>query len=260
MSFLNNVFLASLLELCNKKPVSWLTTPFPSASTSLLIASFLLEIGSVSESRMIWIFSETANLVGPNFHEFSKRHERFAGVVSSSAKLGFEVIMLNRANVLAGHLQTHPFIVAKTAIRELTAADSGMIRNCLRTRACFPGWIRFVFSDWLGSRVWWNRGIKVRKQSCAWFLIILYEILKDDSFMEIVHALGFEQKWARIPIVLVRRRRLVFGLYLSNVRSQWGCRNRIGRVGKYERARPHLSMRRSLVGWPVLQRAEPLAF
>ena len=62
---------------------------------------------------MIWIFSETANLVGPNFHEFSKRHERFAGVVSSSAKLGFEVIMLNRANVLAGHLQTHPFIVAK---------------------------------------------------------------------------------------------------------------------------------------------------
>ena len=71
----------------------------------------------------------------------------------SSAKLGFEVIMLNRANVLAGHLQTHPFIVAKTAIRELTAADSGMIRNCLRTRACFPGWIRFVFSDWLGSRV-----------------------------------------------------------------------------------------------------------
>lgn len=38
--------------------------------------------------------------------------------------------------------------------------------------------------------------------------------------MEIVHALGFEQKWARIPIVLVGRRRLVFGLYLSNVRSQ----------------------------------------
>lgn len=96
-------------------------------------------------------FSETANLVGPNFHEFSKRHERFAGVVSSSAKLGFEVIMLNRANVLAGHLQTHPFIVAKTAIRELTAADSGMIRNCLRTRACFPGWIRFVFPTGWGQ-------------------------------------------------------------------------------------------------------------
>lgn len=38
--------------------------------------------------------------------------------------------------------------------------------------------------------------------------------------MEIVHALGFEQKWARIPFVLVLRRRLVFGLYLSNVRSQ----------------------------------------
>ena len=46
---------------------------------------------------------------------------------SSSAKLGFEVIMLNQANVLAGHLQTHLHIVAKTAIRELSSVDSGMI-------------------------------------------------------------------------------------------------------------------------------------
>ena len=57
----------------------------------------------------------------------------------SSAKLGFEVIMLNRANVLAGHLQTHLFIVTKTAIQELTSVESGMIQNCIGTRACFPG-------------------------------------------------------------------------------------------------------------------------
>lgn len=46
----------------------------------------------------------------------------------SPAKAVIDIFSASGTRGLAGHLQTHLFIVPKTAIRELTADSSGMIR------------------------------------------------------------------------------------------------------------------------------------
>lgn len=75
---------------------------------------------------------------------------------SSSAKLGFEVIMLNRANVLAGHLQTHPIILAKTAIGKLTAVNSGSFPSDDAAKKLVYLAIRGVEKKWKRASTNWS--------------------------------------------------------------------------------------------------------
>lgn len=132
----NKLFFASLLDAWRRKPVSLLIQPFSSWEAITFIGS-LLSVGAE-------VFSTTINSQGSLLLNcWIPKNQDFSGISfiewdllvdkrkdedeSSSAKLGFEVIMLNQANVLAGHLQTHLHIVAKTAIWELSSVDSGMI-------------------------------------------------------------------------------------------------------------------------------------